>query len=199
MLITQAIQDSFQEYRDQWSLVLFSFGCNFSCKYCYNLDFSRDRKNIIGEAKDLIKQYLHPGHEAVVFLGGEPTIWKDALIETTKQIKDMGLKVKIFTNGFLSEVIKKLNDQKLVDAYSVDLKTIKEASYFLGVAMNDDEYLWKFRSTINHILDAGIFLEVRTTKWPGINIEEIKDYMKQNLPAIPHIIQDDFSKNLKHI
>ena len=38
---------SFQEFKPYYSLVMFTFGCNFRCKYCYNYDFITDKSNII--------------------------------------------------------------------------------------------------------------------------------------------------------
>ena len=196
MLITNVIQDSFQEYQDQISLVLFSFGCNLNCKGCYNYEQVTNFDNVIGEANKIIDKHITPLHDAVVYLGGEPTIWKDDLISSAMYVKDKkGLKVKIFTNGFLPEIIKSLNKFKLVDAYSVDLKTIHNVSEFVNVRMNDEEYLYKVNLSIQNIIDSKIPLEIRTTRLGNVNIEEVQEYVHHKYKFIQHIIQEDFIKN----
>jgi len=197
MLIVDIIQDSFQEFKDHISLVLFSFGCNFDCRDCYNHHFVTDEKNIKNEAKVLVDKLITPIHDAVVFLGGEPTVWKEDLIECADYVKSKGLKVKIFTNGFLHDIISGLNKLKLVDAYSVDFKTVRNVNEIVNVKMNDEEYLYKVNSSLQNIIEHKIPLEIRTTKLRNVDVIEVQEYVKEKYPFVEHIIQDDFTRNLK--
>ena len=144
---------------------------------------------IIGQAKDIIDQYLNPLHEAIVFLGGEPTIHPD-LPELAGYVKSLGLNRKIYTNGLKPDIIRRLNEESLIDAYSVDFKTIDDSSFLGDISLPD--YLKKVTATIEDILDHGISLELRTTKWTGVNVEGIKEFLKENYPQVRHIIQDKF-------
>lgn len=199
MWIVDIIKDSFQEYKDNISLVLFSYGCNFHCHGCYNYDQVTDEKNIKGDSKELINKFITPLHDAVVFLGGEPTIWKEDLIESAMHVKKSGLKVKVFTNGFLPNIIDALNDFKLVDAYSVDFKTVCNVSEIVNVKMNDEKYLYKVNLSLKNIIGKKIPLEIRTTKFKNVNVEEVQEYVKNKYPFVKHIIQEDFTKNLSKI
>ena len=195
MLITNIIQDSFQEFQDHISLVLFSFGCNFNCRGCYNYNYVTDINNIIGEANEIVDEHITPLHDAVVFLGGEPTIWREDLISAVSHVKDIGLKAKVFTNGFLPNVIDWLNKYKLVDAYSVDLKTVRNVYETVSVKMNDEEYLCKLDLSLKNILKVEIPVEIRTTRLGNVDIEEVQEYVENKYPSIKHIIQEDFVKN----
>lgn len=206
MLITQVIPESFQEFPDKISIVLFCYGCNFHCQNCYNYSFVTDKKNVKGTVEELLEKYQTPLVDAVAFIGGEPTIWKDDLICSVKHVKQKGLATKIFTNGFLSDVIFKLNQLVLVDAFSIDLKSVTNVKEILGVDISDDEYLARIHESIENILQTPASLEIRTTQLVNTstglvstNIEEVQEYVKAYFPGIKHIIQKDFTENVSKL
>jgi pyruvate formate lyase activating enzyme len=192
--ITNIILDSFQEYEGHQSLVLFTAGCNFFCLGCYNLEqvFS---DNDLGNPKEVIEKNISPIHDAVVFLGGEPTIWDEDLIEVIKFVKSKNLLVKVFSNGFKSEVIKKINEQHLVDAYSIDFKSLEHVKNTIGVEIKDNIYIKNLKLSLDDILKHNVDLEIRTTLWENvIEKDKLIDYVKKNYPAVRHILQQDFLK-----
>lgn len=190
MLLTSVIQDSFQEYEGHHALVLFAQGCNLRCAECYNLkEITNPTKNI-GQAREVIDQYLTPLHDAVVFLGGEPTIHPD-LPALADYVRSLRLSRKVYTNGLNPDMVERLNDAGLIDSYSVDFKTIDDSS-FLGMNIPLSVYLKNVTLTIEDILEHGIDLEIRTTKWTGVNVEGIKKFLHGNYPQVRHIVQDKF-------
>ncbi len=190
MLLTSFIQDSFQEYEGYHALVLFAQGCNLRCAECYNLKEIMNPTKNVGQALDVINKNLTPLHDAVVFLGGEPTIHAD-LPSVAQYVKDLRLNRKVYTNGLNPDVVERLNEKQLVDAYSVDFKTIDDAS-FLGMNIPLNTYLTLVRKTIDNILENNISLELRTTLFTGVNIDGIKEFLSKNYPQVRHIIQDKF-------
>ncbi len=42
MKVISVIPESFQEYEDHISVIMFFAGCNFRCSYCYNYDIISD-------------------------------------------------------------------------------------------------------------------------------------------------------------
>ena len=201
MEIVSVVPDSFQEFEDYHSLVLFCYGCNFDCKGCYNKKYVGTFSNSIGKIEDVIKKNLTPLHQAIVFLGGEPTIWEDRLKDALKFSKEKGLKTKVYTNGYKYPIIRKINRKKLVDAYSVDLKSVVNCSTVIGVDIPDYQYLYHVHQSITDILDHNIPLEIRTTKWKTIiDFNGIIEYVKRKYPGVPHFITEDFlEKNKKNI
>ena len=101
MKIVNVIQESFLEYEDFISLVLFCYGCNMRCSYCYNYSHITDRTKIMkGSITSIIDRNMTSMTVSLVFLGGEPTIYGNQLFKISKHVKSTyGLSVKLFTNG----------------------------------------------------------------------------------------------------
>ena len=198
-----------------FGLTLFCYGCNMKCKMCegYNYETVTNKKNIIGKAIDIIDKNITKHHDVVNFIGGEPTCWGESLLEALEFCKKINVKTKIFTNGFDVDLIKKINELKLCDAWSVDFKMplfkdfsspiYKEIEEELGV--DGVLYIKNLYSTIDNIICSNIPLEIRTTFYQGNEkyrdkiikqIELIKIYIKAKSPGIyfEYITQEDHRK-----
>ena len=57
----------------------------------------------------------------VCITGGEPTIER-GLAELIEEVKNIGYLVKLDTNGYCPEVIRKLTEKGLVDYIAMDIK-----------------------------------------------------------------------------
>ena len=113
------------DYPGKVACEIFTQGCNFECPFCQNSglipitntgEFSEEE---IFEYLNLRKNIL----DGVVITGGEPTVQKD-LKGFIKKIKDLGLLVKLDTNGGNPKVLQELIDEKLVDYVAMDIKNI---------------------------------------------------------------------------
>ncbi|MCL2756336.1 MAG: anaerobic ribonucleoside-triphosphate reductase activating protein [Firmicutes bacterium] len=108
--------------------------------------------------------------DGVVITGGEPTVHPN-LMDMIKQIKELGLLVKLDTNGTNPKLLKELVSEKLVDyvamdvkgsfekyneicGVNIDTKKIQESIEFL-IGQNDIDYM--FRTTLYPILDESDF------------------------------------------
>lgn len=192
MQIVSYIQDSYQEYEDLHSLVLFSKGCNFKCKDCYNLQ-AITHSEPIGKAIDIMKAKITPLHEGVVFLGGEPTIWGDRLIESALFAKnEMKMKVKVFSNGYKTDIIRKLIEKNCVDVFSFDYKCTNNTVDVLGINITEKQYQNAVINSINTAKEAGINIEIRTTEFDNVDISGIKKILNEKFPDVRHIIQEPF-------
>lgn len=186
MQIVNFIKDSTVECSPfNWGLTLFSYGCNFHCKMCegYNYEKVTDKKCIMGDARDIIMGNVTPMHDCVVFLGGEPTIWEEDLIEALKLCHDMNLKTKIFSNGFKHEFIERINNEKLCDAWSIDFKGLHNIQEQFGVRAQD--YLPAVEYSIIDIAERGLPLEIRTTFYEG-NAQwrdDIREYVRSHFTS----------------
>jgi len=194
MKIVELIRDSHQEFGDNHCMVLFSQGCNFKCHNCYNFDHVSSASPI-GSAKDLLDRNITPMHEGVVFLGGKPTIWGDKLVEAARHAKQMGLKVKVFTNGSNPEVVAKLIENQVIDSFSVDAKCVKNCKFMLGIDMEEGDYLKRLRETIRIIKGVDVDVEIRTTDLVPRETLDVVDFVKTEFPGVNHIIQKDFHEN----
>ena len=102
---------------------VFTGGCNFRCPFCHNsellpgtveaeyetgevLDFLRKRKGIL---------------EGVCITGGEPTLQPD-LEDFIRSVRELGLLVKLDTNGTNPDMLEALAQEGLLDYAAMDIK-----------------------------------------------------------------------------
>ena len=101
------IQESFNDYPDKISIILFTKYCTWNCKNCHN-KFNLLESNIL--SYDYIFNYLEesrPLINHIVISGGECT-GEDDILSFVKKLIEKGFYVKIDTNGINPEVLKEL-------------------------------------------------------------------------------------------
>lgn len=152
---------SLLDYDENVSVVLFAPTCNFRCPFCHNgqsvlnapkgipfaeiIDFLKTRTGLI---------------DAVVVSGGEPTLMGD-ISAKIEQIKELGFKIKLDTNGTNPGVLQELLDKNLVDYVAMDIKNSEEkypeTCGVKFVKMDD------IKKSISIIMNSGVDYEFRTT------------------------------------
>ena len=111
-----------------------SYGCNLFCPFCQNYDISRsdgsefDDEITPSQLASLALKYADRGNIGVAFTYNEPLIGYEFIRDTTKQVKDLGMKNVLVTNGtaeleILEDII------PYIDAMNIDLKSFSEATY----------------------------------------------------------------------
>ncbi len=179
MKIAGYLKTSLIEWPGQVAAVVFTVGCNFHCPFCHNRDLVDPGKEsglkLISETeiiKDLSgrKKWI----DAVVVTGGEPTFQTD-LTEFLGKIKDLGFLRMVQTNGSRPEIVKRLIADKLVDYFSLDVKTFfsnyPKVTGVKSPAVGDD-----VKQTLVKLLQSGLPFELRTTVVPKLHPE--KDLIK---------------------
>ena len=149
------------DYPGKVACEIFTQGCNFECPFCQNSslipitntgEFSEEE---IFEYLNLRKNIL----DGVVITGGEPTVQKD-LKSFIKKIKDLGVLVKLDTNGGNPKVLQELIDEKLVDYVAMDIKNIfNKYNITAGKKINLDN----IKKSIEILKASKIDYEFRTT------------------------------------
>ncbi|OHD63244.1 MAG: anaerobic ribonucleoside-triphosphate reductase activating protein [Spirochaetes bacterium RBG_13_51_14] len=146
--------------------VLFSGGCNLRCRFCHNPDLADNWKVLElasnEEAIDLIRKRKKV-IDAVTISGGEPTLSLniDSFFE---KIKELGMSIKLDSNGLHPEVISRLIGKRLLDYAAIDIKTSPE-KYRLVTGTDVD--FSRIVESIDILRTGGIDYEVRTTSIPG--------------------------------
>lgn len=162
------------DYPGLVAATIFTYGCSFRCGFCHNpdlvtgnigglqvtkaqevLDFLQKRKGIL---------------EGVVVTGGEPLINKD-MPEFLRQIKALGYKIKLDTNGSNPEMLAKIITEGLVDYLAMDIKN-SLGKYSLATGTDVDT--GKIRESVRLIMESGLAYEFRTTVLPEIH--EVSDF-----------------------
>ena len=152
------------DYPGELSAIIFTRGCNFRCPYCYNSELVLPEKYSPLIPEEEIFSFLEKRRgklDAVAITGGEPCIQPD-LPEFMRELKDMGYKVKLDTNGSCPGALEKV--LPLVDYIAMDVKAPPEKySYIAGADVNIDD----IKKSIRLIINSGKEHEFRTTVFRG--------------------------------
>ena len=169
-------KSSFVDYPKIISCVIFTPGCNMRCMYCHN-------KHILSHNVDLIDEltvldYLNKRKgfiKGVVISGGEPTLQPD--IESfIKNIRSMGYKIKLDTNGTNPHVLKSLCEKGYIDYIAMDLKAPLERYSEICHCNIDTDLV---RESIDYIRYGKIDHEFRTTFCPELTQSDILKISKE--------------------
>ncbi len=160
------------DYPGRVASVVFLAGCNMCCHYCHNRNILDARQNRLpfGRVLQIIKQ-RRAWVDAVVVSGGEPTLYPN-LIEILRYLKDLGVLVKLDTNGTRPSVVREVVELGLVDYVALDVKaTATKYPLVTGMAIDSvlqtAEYLkrqnripYQFRTTLSPYLSQLDLLEI---------------------------------------
>ena len=143
--------------------ILFSGNCNFRCPFCQNAPLVLDSEDEPVLDNDEIFSFLNKRKkmlEGVVVTGGEPTINKD-LIPFLSSLKDLGYLVKLDTNGYMPDVLRKAVESGSVDYVAMDIKTsLDEYPKLCGV---EDIDVSRIKESIDFLMTGAVDYEFRTT------------------------------------
>jgi len=114
------------DYPGEIACVVFLWGCNFRCGFCYNPDLVvKDCGDIFSEEYVLEFLSRRVGKlDAVVITGGEPLVSLD--FDFVRKIKEMGFKVKLDTNGSFPDRLAEMIKEGLADYVAMDVKACRE-------------------------------------------------------------------------
>ena len=177
------------DYPGEICCVIFLWGCNFRCGFCYNSDLViRQSEGSFSEEEILSFLDKRVGKlDGVTITGGEPLLSLD--FDFVRKIREKGFKVKLDTNGSFPERLQELVDEGLIDYIAMDIKAPLESySRISGVSV----VLSAIEKSISIILDSGKKYQFRTTLDPALHTDhmrwEIEGWMAK-LNA-EHIFQD---------
>lgn len=161
------------DYPEHVACTVFTGHCNMRCPFCHNGDlvlqpgsqplvpeeeffaFLNKRKNIL---------------EGVAITGGEPTLQKD-LKDFIAKIKDLGLLVKLDSNGMRPQDLKELVTANLIDYLAMDIKSSKEKyGETVGIANFD---IKPIEESVDFLMEGRVPYEFRTTVLKPFHTQEV--------------------------
>ncbi|HHV61233.1 MAG TPA: anaerobic ribonucleoside-triphosphate reductase activating protein [Firmicutes bacterium] len=167
MVIRGIQKTSLVDFPGNICVTVFTGGCNMRCPYCHNRDLVLEAGSLPRIPQEEILALLESRAglvDGVCITGGEPTL-QEELGGFAREVKSLGFKVKLDTNGTNPRILDELLGRGLLDYVAMDIKAP------LG------KYRELTRSQVNlrHI-DASIGLirssrvdyEFRTTVAPGL-------------------------------
>ncbi len=152
-------------------------GCNFKCSYCkhYELAYNGFLDRTADISETIVISYLmraRQTHSTVIITGGEPTLYED-LPDFLSEIKALGLKVYVKTNGTNPLMLKKIIDKKLADHIFLAIKSdLTAADYSTVSGVLSDVYLESVLSSVSIVRDSGVSHSFCTRPLIGTITEE---------------------------
>ena len=154
------------DYPGKVACTLFSGGCNFRCPFCQNGNLVQhpEWEPVIPEEEIFAVLEKRRGVlDGVCVTGGEPTLDPDLERFVTK-IKELGYLVKLDTNGYRPEILKKLVEEKNVDCYIVN------TGDFMGKKVQPKDTLGILEAIVEKKAEFkqwGPFSDIEIFEWEG--------------------------------
>ena len=154
---------SLLDYPGKVACIVFTGGCNFRCPFCHNGDLVTGQGTPEEIPEQDVLAFLKKRQgilEGVVVTGGEPLLQPD-LGEFLQKVRALGYVVKLDTNGYLPDRIKKVVTEGLVDMVAMDVKNAPEKYAETAGVPNLD--FSRIQESIDFLLGADVEVEFRTT------------------------------------
>ena len=153
---------SLQDFPSHISCIIFTQGCNFKCPFCQNSTLIPfDSEQLTSEQE--ILNYLKLRKKIINGLtisGGEPTLQPD-LKEFIAKVKQIGVDIKLDTNGTNYTLLKELIERKLVDYVAMDIKNVWNK--YANTSGISDIKIQNIENSINLLKRNLVDYEFRTT------------------------------------
>lgn len=159
------------DYPGTMACTVFTGGCNLRCPFCHNASLVLPGDETTLEVSDFL-DFLKKRQgilEGVAITGGEPLLHADmpAFLE---QIKALGYKIKLDTNGTKPELLKQCVSNGLVDRVAMDIKNAPEHyPETVGLPVVDMDAI---AASKDFLLQGHIAYEFRTTVVKGLHTED---------------------------
>lgn len=170
-----------------------SYGCNFRCQGCHNLEISwgedaldqlarGESTSAFVPAESLVDCALRHGLQGIAFTYSEPAIWLEYIIDVAKIARSKGLFLIYVSNSFISRQALEFIAPH-IQVLCSDIKSMRQDFYQeICVKAKLDEIL----DSICYAQELGIHVETRSNIIPGKNdnIEELQktaEWIRDNL------------------
>ena len=179
------------DYPGKVACTIFTAGCNLRCPFCHNapLVTKIDNSSVYDENDILSFLSKRKGIiDGVCITGGESLMQID-IAGFIKKIKNLGLLVKVDTNGSFPDKLYDLIENKLVDYVAVDIKNCKE-KYQITTGIKDYD-ISKIEKTVDILKNSNIDYEFRTTVVKEFHtVEDIEKISKWISSAPRYFLQN---------
>jgi pyruvate formate lyase activating enzyme len=175
ILIKGMIETSLLDWDGKIVSILYTPYCNFRCPYCQNAGLVLNPDQYETVPFEVISNFLTSHRnwiDGICLTGGEPCLFED-LPEFLKKIRNLGMEIKVDTNGTSPEMLKRVIDMGLVDYVAMDIKApLNFDAYKESARIKSKELFDRVRESVNLIIDSEIDYEFRTTVVPSLHSEE---------------------------
>ena len=152
------------DFPGKLACTVFTGGCNFRCPFCHNASLVTRPADVEEISLESFFSYISKRSgllDGVCITGGEPLLNKD-IDDFIKRIRELGLLIKLDTNGAFPERLEYLLDNGLVDYVAMDIKNSPE-KYAMTAGIAEDFDISLLQKSIDIIIDKAPDYEFRTT------------------------------------
>jgi pyruvate formate lyase activating enzyme len=172
-----------------------SYGCNFRCGGCHNLEISWGTEALDALARgqstaafvtpeQMVEAALRQGVDGIAFTYSEPAVWLEYVLDVSRLAKEAGLYTVYVSNSFVTDEALELM-APWVDVLCSDIKSLREDFYqaICPVATVD-----QVLGSIEKAAKLGIHVETRTNVIPTRNddpdeLRRIAAWIREHLGA----------------
>ena len=163
------IPNTMLDWAGMLASTLFLPRCNFKCPFCQNPDLVLHPERLETVPFSVVSEFVveRAGWiEGVCITGGEPCMHDD-LPELCGRLRDLGVGVKVDTNGSFPEMLELLLSKGLVDYVAMDVKApLEPGRYRTATGVDRPDTIDKLRRSIELIRSSDVEREFRTTVVP---------------------------------
>ena len=191
------------DYPGVMACTVFTNGCNFRCPFCHNASIVTGKESDMPLDSNELLNFLDGRKkilDGVCITGGEPLLHGE-IPEIIREIKKLGYKIKLDTNGSQPERLQSILDAGTIDYVAMDIKHCREK---YAIASGSESAVIPVSKSVEILKNASVDFEFRTTvvsqlhspddmesiaKW----IAGVKHYYLQNFADSGDILQKDHS------
>ena len=151
------------DYPEHLAATVFTRGCDFRCPFCQNSSLVLPERYPDTISTEEVFSFFKKRSsilEGICITGGEPALQKELPAFITS-VKELGLKIKLDTNGNHPDVLKNLLEHNLLDYVAMDIKNSPK-KYPLTVGIPDFS-ITNIEKSISILQTSSIPYEFRTT------------------------------------
>ncbi len=180
------------DYPEHLAATIFTRGCDFRCPFCQNSSLVLPQRYPDAIPTEEILSFFKKRSsilEGVCITGGEPTLQKD-LPEFIASVKELGLKVKLDTNGNNPKMLQYLLENNLLDYVAMDIKNSPEKyPETIGIPDFSTENIMQ---SVTLLRSTSIPYEFRTTIVKELHTHEDMHHIGKWLEGSPVLFLQSF-------
>ena len=180
------------DYPGVMACTVFTNGCNFRCPFCHNASIVTGKESDMPLAAGELLSFLDSRKkilDGVCITGGEPLL-HDELPEIIREIKKLGYKVKLDTNGSRPERLNEILTAGSVDYVAMDIKHSQEK---YALASGSDSALAPVLQSVEILKSTPVDFEFRTTVVAQLHTPDDMEDIGRWLAGVKHYYLQNFA------
>ena len=160
------------DYPGHVGCTVFLGGCDFRCPFCHNYELACAVSEPVME-EEALYEFLDKRKgllDAVTITGGEPCL-SAGLEDMMERIREKGFLVKLDTNGYHPDILKRILEKGLADYVAMDIKAPLEDYSKITLVNSNMESV---NNSIDLLLKNMVDYEFRTTFSPDLSVNDIE-------------------------